>query len=145
MKRLHVNIQVKDLEKSILFYQQLFNAEPTVQKADYAKWMLEDPKVNFAISLSDKNEGIEHLGIQAESEEELGELYGRLDKIEGKQFQEGETICCYSKSHKSWIEDPQGVEWEVFRTFGSSDTNKGEVDSESSCCVARTTEEVANS
>ncbi|WPP48028.1 ArsI/CadI family heavy metal resistance metalloenzyme [Catalinimonas niigatensis] len=132
MKRLHVNIQVKELAKSIHFYSQLFKAEPSVVKADYAKWMLEDPKVNFALSLSDTKEGIEHLGIQAETEEELGELYSRLDRIEGKIFEEGDTVCCYAKSHKSWIEDPQGVEWEIFHSYGTSETNTSEG---SPCCI----------
>ncbi|MEK6482430.1 ArsI/CadI family heavy metal resistance metalloenzyme [Catalinimonas sp. 4WD22] len=132
MKRLHVNIQVKDLEQSINFYSQLFKGEPTVIKKDYAKWMLEDPKVNFALSLSDTNEGIEHLGIQVDTEEELGELYSRLDQIEGKKFEEGDTVCCYAKSHKSWIEDPQGVEWEIFQTYGTSQTNTNE---SKSCCI----------
>lgn len=132
MKRLHVNILVKNLEQSINFYSQLFKAEPTVVKTDYAKWMLEDPKVNFALSLSDAKEGIEHLGIQAETEEELGELYSRLDIIEGKKTDEGDTVCCYAKSQKSWIEDPQGVEWEVFYSYGTSVTNKAE---NSNCCI----------
>lgn len=132
MKRLHVNILVKDLDQSINFYSQLFQSKPTVVKADYAKWMLEDPKVNFALSLSNSKEGIEHLGIQAETEKELTELYSRLDQIEGKKHQEGDTVCCYAKSHKSWIEDPQGVEWEVFYSYGTSDTNKAE---NSQCCV----------
>lgn len=132
MKRLHVNIQVKDLNQSVLFYSQLFKTEPTVVKPDYAKWMLEDPKVNFALSLSSTQEGIEHLGIQAETEEELGELYGRLDSIEGKKFEEGDTVCCYAKSHKSWIKDPQGVEWEIFHTYGTSETNTAQ---KSNCCI----------
>jgi len=130
MKRLHVNVLVKNLEQSVQFYSQLFKTEPTVVKADYAKWMLEDPSVNFALSLSDNKEGIQHLGIQADSEQELEELYRRMDQIEGKKIEEGDTVCCYAKSHKSWIEDPQGVEWEIFYTYGTSETNRAK----SNCC-----------
>lgn len=132
MKRLHVNIRVKDLSASVGFYQGLFGAEPTVVKKDYAKWMLEDPKVNFALTLSNQEEGIEHLGIQAETEEELLELYGRLDRLEGKRLDEGDTVCCYAKSHKSWIQDPQQVAWEIFRTYDTSETYREE---STACCA----------
>ena len=124
MKRLHVNVQVKDLAASVAFYKGLFASEPTVLKSDYAKWMLDDPLVNFSVNLSSKEEGIEHLGIQVETEEERNELFDRLDRIEGKQFKEGETVCCYAHSTKSWIADPQGVSWEIFQTHGASEVNK---------------------
>lgn len=123
MKRLHVHVGVADLDRSIGFYSALFGAEPTVVKADYAKWMLEDPRVNFAIS-SGRNPGIgvEHLGIQVESAEELDEVYGRLKAADRPVLEEGKTICCYAKSEKSWIADPDGIVWEAFHTDGEATT-----------------------
>ncbi|MDO1558318.1 ArsI/CadI family heavy metal resistance metalloenzyme [Brevundimonas sp. 2R-24] len=117
MKRLHVHVSVEDLAQSIRFYSTLFAAEPTVTKPDYAKWMLDDPRVNFAISAGRVGEkGIEHLGIQVESEEELTEVYARLKAADRPVLEEGATTCCYAKSQKSWIADPQGVVWETFHT-----------------------------
>ncbi|AVR45144.1 glyoxalase/bleomycin resistance/dioxygenase family protein [Christiangramia fulva] len=120
MKTFHVHIKVKDLEENIAFYSALFGTEPSVVKSDYAKWMLNDPKVNFAISQNENDNGIEHLGIQTGSREELQEVYGNLEKAKGVIFEEGECSCCYAKSEKSWIKDPQGVEWEAFYTFGET-------------------------
>jgi len=121
MKRLHVHMAVADLDKSIRFYATLFAAEPTVVKPDYAKWMLDDPRVNFAISThSGAAPGVDHLGIQVENGEELQEIYGRLKEAEGPVLEEGETTCCYAKSEKSWIADPQGISWETFHTTGES-------------------------
>jgi hypothetical protein len=121
MKRLHVHVGVENLEQSILFYSTLFAAEPTVAKADYAKWMLDDPRVNFAISAGKHAaKGIEHLGIQVESAEELTEVYGRLEAADRPVLAEGATTCCYAKSEKSWISDPQGVVWEAFFTNGEA-------------------------
>ena|SRR5271165_5393817 len=120
MKRLHVHVSVNDLPASIRFYRELFGAEPVVTKDDYAKWMLEDPRVNFAISRRDRPAGVDHLGIQVEDRAELDEVYARLERAEGPVIEEGETICCYATSEKSWIKDPQGVEWETFLTTGGS-------------------------
>ncbi|MXP40048.1 glyoxalase/bleomycin resistance/dioxygenase family protein [Altererythrobacter soli] len=121
MKRLHVHVGVNDLDASIRFYSTLFAAQPTVTKTDYAKWMLEDPRVNFAISSGDHAaKGIEHLGIQVESAEELAEVYGRLKAADRPVLEEGATTCCYAKSAKSWIADPQGVVWETFHTTGEA-------------------------
>ncbi len=120
MKRLHVHVSVKDLSASIRFYRELFDADPVVTKDDYAKWMLEDPRVNFAISQRNRATGVDHLGIQAEDRAELAEVYQRLKRAEGPVIEEGETTCCYAQSEKSWIEDPQGVEWETFLTTGES-------------------------
>jgi catechol 2,3-dioxygenase-like lactoylglutathione lyase family enzyme len=120
MKRLHVHISVTALDKAVDFYSALFAAEPTVRKDDYAKWMLDDPRVNFAISTRTHASGIEHLGIQVDDESELADVYARLDQAGGEVFEEGETTCCYARSEKSWIADPAGVQWEVFRTFGDS-------------------------
>jgi catechol 2,3-dioxygenase-like lactoylglutathione lyase family enzyme len=118
MKRLYVHVSVKDLDTSIRFYTRLFAAEPAVRKGDYAKWMLEDPRVNFAISQRDGKPGVQHLGIQVEDRSELAEVYGRLQRAEGPVIEEGAITCCYAQSEKSWIEDPQGVQWETFLTTG---------------------------
>lgn len=120
MKRLHVHVGVENLAQSIQFYSALFGAEPSVTKADYAKWMLDDPRVNFAISAGHATRGVEHLGIQVEDEAELSEVYGRLKAADRPVLEEGSTTCCYAKSEKSWISDPQGVVWEAFLTRGES-------------------------
>jgi catechol 2,3-dioxygenase-like lactoylglutathione lyase family enzyme len=121
MKRLHVHVAVDDLDRSIGFYSTLFGAPPAVLKADYAKWMLDDPRVNFAVS-SGRNEskGIEHLGIQVESRDELAEVYGRLKAADRPLLDEGATTCCYARSEKSWIADPDGILWEAFLTHGEA-------------------------
>lgn len=120
MKRLHVHVGVADLNNSIRFYSTLFGTEPSVTKNDYAKWMLEDPRVNFAISSGNEHKGIEHLGIQVESQEELVDVYGRLKVADRPVVEEGSTTCCYAKSEKSWISDPDGVVWEAFHTTGDA-------------------------
>ena len=121
MKRMHLHVGVTDLDTSIAFYTGLFGAEPTVAKSDYAKWMLDDPRVNFAISSKDHTEkGIEHIGIQAETLDELGEIYGRLKAAGRPVLEEGATTCCYAQSDKNWITDPDGVVWEAFLTNGEA-------------------------
>jgi catechol 2,3-dioxygenase-like lactoylglutathione lyase family enzyme len=120
MKRLHVHVAVKDLAASIRFYSELFASHPVVRKPDYAKWMLEDPRVNFAISQRDERYGVQHLGIQVEDKAELAEVYERLRLAERPVIEVGDTVCCYAKGEKSWIEDPQGVQWETFLTSGES-------------------------
>ena len=120
MKRLHIHVSVNDLEESTRFYASLFAAEPTVKKADYAKWMLEDPRVNFAISARGRKGGIEHLGIQAEDEAELGVIFERLAAANRPTLSEENTTCCYARSEKQWVADPQGVVWETFYTHGES-------------------------
>src|SRR5215469_17526117 len=120
MKRLHVHVSVGDLDASVRFYSQLFATNPTVRKPDYAKWMLEDPRVNFAISARDGKPGVQHLGIQVEDRAELVEVYDRLRRAERPVVEEGETTCCDARSEKSWIDDPQGVQWETFLTTGDS-------------------------
>ncbi len=143
MKRLHVHVGVNDLNQSIRFYSTLFGAEPTVTKSDYAKWMLEDPRVNFAISTGHASRGIEHLGIQVDNSEELQQVYGRLKAADRPILEEGATTCCYAKSEKSWISDPQGVVWEAFFTSGDA-THYGDAPeftalsanaSEENCCA----------
>jgi catechol 2,3-dioxygenase-like lactoylglutathione lyase family enzyme len=121
MKRLHVHVGVADLDRSIAFYSTLFGAAPTVAKADYAKWMLEDPRVNFAISAGGEGgKGVRHLGIQSEGADELKEVYGRLETAGRPVLEEGRTTCCYAKSEKSWIADPDGIVWEAFFTDGEA-------------------------
>jgi hypothetical protein len=121
MKRFHVHVSVDDLAQSVRFYSTLFAVEPTVLKPDYAKWMLEDPRVNFAISTGGGHRtGISHLGIQAEDEGELGEVYDRLARAERPVVEEKAATCCYAQSDKQWIADPQGVAWETFFTYGES-------------------------
>ncbi|WP_430402133.1 ArsI/CadI family heavy metal resistance metalloenzyme [Hyphomonas sp.] len=120
MKRLHVHIAVDDLTRSIDFYSTLFSAEPTVLKGDYAKWMLDDPRVNLAISQRGATAGVEHLGIQVETGDELAEVYERLRDADASVLEEGATNCCYAKSEKRWVQDPSGVAWEVFHTTGDS-------------------------
>jgi catechol 2,3-dioxygenase-like lactoylglutathione lyase family enzyme len=121
MKRLHVHVGVNDLDQSIGFHSTLFGAAPTVMKDDYAKWMLDDPRVNFAISSGHHAaKGVEHLGIQVESDEELAEVYGRLKAADRPLLEEGATTCCYAKAEKSWIADPDGIVWEAFFTNGEA-------------------------
>jgi catechol 2,3-dioxygenase-like lactoylglutathione lyase family enzyme len=126
MKRLHVHVSVSDLDESVRFYSTLFAAEPTVRKVDYAKWMLEDPRVNFTISRREKVTGIRHLGIQVEESSELTEVFGRIAHTRRPILEEGQTTCCYAKSQKNWVEDPQGVQWETFLTTGESTIYGGE-------------------
>lgn len=121
MKRLHVHVGVSDLDQSIGFYSTLFAAEPALVKDDYARWMLDDPRVNFAISSGNHaRKGIEHLGIQAESTDELFEVNARLKAADRPVLDEGATTCCYARSEKSWIVDPDGVVWEAFHTNGEA-------------------------
>ncbi|CAO1649011.1 ArsI/CadI family heavy metal resistance metalloenzyme [Parasphingorhabdus sp. NYA22] len=144
MKRMHIHVGVDNLDASIKFYSTLFDAEPTVTKDDYAKWMLDDPRVNFAISSENHaSKGIEHLGIQAESEDELQQVFTRLRKANAPVLEEGQTTCCYAQSEKSWIADPDGVVWEAFYTNGESVIYGDEPElsavsnnaSETSCCA----------
>jgi catechol 2,3-dioxygenase-like lactoylglutathione lyase family enzyme len=135
MKRLHVHVAVDDLQRSIGFYSALFAARPSVTKPDYAKWMLEDPRVNFAISTRGGRVGLDHLGIQAEDKDELKEIYGRLHQADGDVIEQGQTSCCYAKSEKSWIDDPAGISWETFLTTGES-TDYGDGSGEREARVA---------
>ncbi len=128
MKRLHVHLSVDDLARSIRFYSALFASEPSVTKPDYAKWMLDDPRVNFAISTRSGRAGIDHLGIQVETADELHEVYDRLQQADRPVLEEGATTCCYARSEKAWIADPQGLAWETFLTMGDSTVYGDSVD-----------------
>ena len=141
MKRFHVNLSVNDLDESIAFYSALFAATPTLVKPDYAKWMLDDPRVNFAITTRGERKGVDHVGIQAEDAGELREIYGRLSKAGRPTLEQGETTCCYARSEKTWVHDPQGVAWETFLTTGESAVYGEDADLQpqggrSACCSA---------
>ncbi len=122
MKRMHVHVSVEDLGQSIGFYSTLFGAEPCVVKDDYAKWMLDDPRMNFAISDHASVVGVDHLGIQVESGEELAELAGRLKAAGEVTRDQQATTCCYATSDKAWVNDPSGIRWETFHTLGEAVT-----------------------
>lgn len=138
MKRFHLHMGVKNLDESIRFYTALFGAPPVKTKSDYAKWMLEDPRINFAISTRAK-EGVDHLGIQANDEDELAELRGRIQAGHLPVVNEGKTVCCYALSDKSWIQDPSGLPWETYRTMEDAQLFSGSSESpEGACCTPET-------
>lgn len=142
MKRFHIHVGVENLQQSVQFYSTLFGQKPTKLKEDYAKWMLEDPRLNFAISTRTNDKGVDHLGIQVETPVELTEISERLKKADLGVQDEGETTCCYAKSNKAWVEDPSGIAWEAYQNMGDvevfSEKQKGEAaccaPGESSCC-----------
>jgi lactoylglutathione lyase len=140
MKRFHVHVHVDDLAKNIAFYSAMFDAQPTRVESDYAKWMLEDPRINFAISSRGRKPGVGHLGFQVDSEEELAALKAQARSADMSMFDEGKTSCCYSRSDKYWVTDPQGVAWEQFHTLGNIPLFGGEQQAPtcgtgSSCCA----------
>ena len=135
MKRFHVHVAVPDLAASIRFYSALFAAEPAVVKDDYAKWMLEDPRVNFAISQRGGRLGINHLGLQTDSDEELEVLHSQMEHADVAAHAENDVACCYARSNKYWVTDPTGIAWETFHTLGSVPTFNGE-ESKQACGVA---------
>ena len=140
MKRMHLHVAVDDLDRSIGFYSTLFGARPSVLKADYAKWMLDDPRVNFAISTRAQGSGIDHIGIQAETAGEFADIANRLKQAGEQTLDQVGASCCYAKSDKAWVSDPSGVRWETFHTLGEI-TEYGEdpdpkVGAQSSCCPA---------
>lgn len=143
MKRLHVHVSVEDIPNAVGFYSALFAAQPAVLKGDYAKWMLDDPRVNFAISTRGREPGLDHLGIQVDDRTELHEVYAHLREAGGNIIAQGATTCCYAKSEKSWIEDPAGISWEAFLTMGeSTDYGVGveqgaRVAHEKACCMPK--------
>jgi len=140
MKRMHLHVSVDDLAKSITFYNTLFGATPTVQKTDYAKWMLDDPFVNFAISARGAKAGLDHIGIQVEKSDELAEIKTRLEQADMAMLSQEGTTCCYAKSDKHWVQDPSGIAWETYQTLESSPTfNDAVTDTaENTACCAPT-------
>jgi catechol 2,3-dioxygenase-like lactoylglutathione lyase family enzyme len=138
MKRFHVHVHVEDLAKSIAFYSQLFGAQPIKAESDYAKWMLEDPRVNFAISARGGEIGVDHLGLQAEDAAELAQLKARAEAADMALLDEGTTTCCYAKSEKHWVTDPQGIAWEHFHTLADVPTySEACRPAQSGCCAAK--------
>jgi len=140
VKRFHVHVAVNDLEKSIRFYKVMFDAEPTVLRADYAKWQLEDPRVNFAISQRGAKTGVDHLGIQAEDDAELARLRSQLAQADVAIMDQENATCCYAKSDKHWTIDPQGIAWESFHTLEAAprygdDTRIEVKEAKSACCA----------
>jgi len=136
MKRFHVHLRVADLDASVVFYQRLFGVEPTRLEADYAKWMLEDPRINFAISTRGGGAGLDHFGFQTDTEAELEDLKRSAEAANIALIDEGSTSCCYARSDKHWIVDPQGVAWEHFHTFANIPVFNGgaSVIAGSACC-----------
>lgn len=140
MKRLHVHVAVENLEESVKFYSTMFGAQPVKVKPDYAKWLLDDPRVNFAISARGRAPGVDHMGIQVDDDTELAEVRERLKKADIKTFDEGETTCCYAKADKTWVVDPGGVAWEAYKAMGDVEfygrEQKLEAKSEEGACCA---------
>jgi lactoylglutathione lyase len=139
MKRFHVHVHVADLAQSIAFYSKLFAAEPTRRESDYAKWMLDDPRINFAISARGGAVGVDHLGFQTDDAAELAELKGRAQAADMALLDEGETTCCYARSEKHWVTDPQGVAWEHFHTLADVPVfseHQAEAATQASACCA---------
>jgi catechol 2,3-dioxygenase-like lactoylglutathione lyase family enzyme len=142
MKRLHVSVAVNDIAKSVDFYSTLFATGPSIRKSDYAKWMLDDPRVNFSISSRGTKKGVDHLGIQVDDNSELAAVAERLAKAGQSIFEQKATTCCYAQSNKAWVHDPEGVAWETFHTFGESTVygedrvNEGAAGVEAGACCA---------
>lgn len=137
MKRMHIHVGVKNIEDSIRFYSALFGAQPVKTKPDYAKWMLEDPRLNFAISTRAAHVGVDHLGIQVDDGAELNALRDQLSKANLTTHSDGETTCCYAKSEKSWVEDPSGIAWEAYHTMEDAQIFS-EAEAEGACCTPET-------
>jgi len=139
MKRFHVHAHVDDLKASVAFYSKLFAAEPTRLEGDYAKWMIDDPRINFAISTRGGTPGVDHLGFQTDSDEELAELKERARAADMAVLDEGETTCCYARSEKHWVTDPQGIAWEHFHTLDGiatfSEDSAGVPQQAGACCA----------
>jgi catechol 2,3-dioxygenase-like lactoylglutathione lyase family enzyme len=138
MKRFHVHVAVADLSQSIQFYSTFFNTPPSVEKEDYAKWLLDDPRINFAISTRGREPGLDHLGIQVENSDDLKEISVRLKTAQQPILEQDQTTCCYAKADKTWVHDPQGIAWESFYTTGAATTYgedaKFETQTNSACC-----------
>ncbi len=143
MKRFHIHVGVKNLDQSINFYSTLFGQKPSKVKEDYAKWMLEDPRVNFAISTRVNDQGVDHMGIQVDDSSELTELTERLKKADLGVYGEGATTCCYAESEKAWVKDPSGIAWETYHTMNDAEVfsekpNAPEAVKNSSSCSPKT-------
>ena len=141
MKRMHVHVGVEDIPNAIRFYSALFATQPTVVKPDYAKWMLDDPRVNFAITAGSSTTGLDHLGLQVESDEDLAAITERFDEAGRSVAKQQNATCCYAQGNKGWVSDPSGISWETFHTFGESTVYGDDLRPESSkpgaesCCT----------
>ena len=139
MRRMHIHVGVKDLEKSIRFYSALFATQPVKTKNDYAKWMLDDPRINFAISTRSGQSGVDHLGLQVDDDSQLQQLRERLKSADLQVDDEGETVCCYAHSDKSWVMDPSDIAWEAFVTMEDAETYSALAATEAgACCTPET-------
>jgi len=146
MKRFHLHISVEDLNKNVQFYSQLFNADPTILKEDYAKWAVDDPALNFAISTHSSKTGLDHVGIQTETDDELRTLRNQLETAGMEGVAQDNTACCYAKSDKYWVQDPQGIAWETFHSLESVPvfSDKDVDDKHSGCCIPSSAESNSN-
>ncbi|ODT86185.1 MAG: glyoxalase [Nitrosomonadales bacterium SCN 54-20] len=138
MKRFHVHVAVDDLNANIRFYSAVFGAEPSVLKPDYAKWMMEDPRINFAISQRGAKAGLDHLGLQVDTDEELSALRSQVATAEISRHEQPDATCCYARSDKYWITDPQGIAWETYHTLGEAEiygADRKKTDEAAACCV----------
>ncbi len=148
MKRFHVHLNVAEIDGNVRFYSQLFGAAPSIRRPDYAKWMLDDPRVNFAISVRGREPGVDHLGLQADTGAELAEIGARLAAADAIALTESGTTCCYARSDKFWAQDPQGTRWETFHTFGEATTYYAPAaacSSEGACGIPESADPVAMS
>jgi len=143
MKRFHVHVAVDDLAANVRFYTTMFGMPPTVEKTDYAKWMIDEPRINFAISQRGLKAGIDHLGLQVETDDELAQMRGQIDKAEIAALDQTDASCCYAKSDKYWVTDPQGIAWETFRTLDSipvyGNTVREQPAEKAACCAPAAT------
>jgi catechol-2,3-dioxygenase len=139
MKRFHIHVGVKDLDQSIQFYSTLFGESPSKVKDDYAKWMLEDPKLNFAISTRVNNEGVDHMGIQVDEPAEIQEITERLKRADLRVYGEGATTCCYAESEKAWVKDPAGIAWETYHTMKDVEIFSVKKTANTACCAPKST------
>lgn len=138
MKRFHVHVAVPDLQQGVRFYSTVFGAQPSIVKPDYAKWMLDEPRLNFAISKQERANGVNHLGFQVDEASELDEIHSRLAAADAGLVEEKNVSCCYARSNKYWITDPAGIAWETFHTLGAVPTYSGEEgcgEGEGACCA----------
>jgi catechol-2,3-dioxygenase len=139
MKRLHIHIDVTNLKDSINFYQALFGAAPIKIKDDYAKWLLDEPGLNFAISTRSGKSGLNHLGINVDQEDELDDMRARFKQADLTAYDEGETMCCYARSDKSWLKDPAGIGWETYRNMADVAFFSKDVGPQATCCAEEST------
>jgi catechol 2,3-dioxygenase-like lactoylglutathione lyase family enzyme len=133
---MHIHVGVKDIAEGVKFYSALFGATPSKQMPDYAKWMLDDPRLNFAISTRSGKQGVDHLGFQVDDETELDSMREQLRAADIAMFDEGETVCCYAESDKSWLQDPAGIAWETYQTMGDAQLFSDKAASDDSACCA---------